>query len=105
MFTDGAITAKSGIWRYGYRTDLVDAIIACREEQALEAAQQLSRLGVETLARDLHRVRDEVLKRLGPDVNVDLQLRCALMRTVMGAVTTNLEELFQADAWQLAPAA
>lgn len=105
MSADGAITAKSGIWRYGYRTDLVNAIIGCREEEALEAAQHLSRLGLETLVRDLHRVRDEVLERLGQNQTADSQLRSAVMRTVMGAVTTNVEELFQAEAWELAPAA
>lgn len=105
MSAEGAITAKSGIWRYGYRTDLVNAIIACREEQALEAAQHLSSLGVETLVRDLHRVKNEVLERLGQNQTADSQLRSAVMRSVMKAVASHVEELFQAEAWELAPAA
>lgn len=97
------ITAKSGIWRASYRRTLADAIVSCREEEALDAAQHLSRLGLETLTHDLRRVRDEVLADLGPHQTPDALLRSAVMRTVMEVVTTQVQDVFKVEAGELAP--
>ncbi len=100
----GSITPKQGIWRASYRLTLRDAIIGCREAEACEAARHLAQLGLETLHRDLQRVKDEVLEHLGSHQTIDAQLRQAVLRTVMDGITEQAQSMFQVDTWDLVPA-
>jgi hypothetical protein len=99
------ITPKSGIWRASYRLSLADAIIACREDDACDAARHLARLGLETLARDLQRVRDDVMERLGAQLTVDSQLRRAVMDSVLDRIYDQMHSTLQPESMELVPVA
>lgn len=98
------ITPKSGIWRASWRGTLADAIIGCREEEACAAAQHLARLGLETLTRDLQRVRDEVTERVGSLETVDSRLRHAVMKSVLRDISDQVQSSLQFEPLELASA-